>query len=243
MAFKPSSKISRTCFLCFVIANCLKFFIIIQLNYTTTKNMFKDRHEAGEILAEKLKNLNIKNGVVLAIPRGGVEVGKVLADKLNLSLDVVCPKKITPHDNPEFAIGAVMPDGTFVLDERMVSYLGLSESYLENEIKSKMQEAKRREKVFRGDKEYNLENKTVIITDDGIATGYTMKAALKWLEKQKPKDIVVAVPVLPQEALKDFKNYKLVYIDAPWYFEAVGQFYENFPQLSDEEVLKILRNN
>lgn len=205
---------------------------------------FKDRKEAGEKLAEVLKNYSDKNGIVLAIPRGGVVVGYEIAKKLNYPLDVIIPRKIGAPDNPEFALGAIGFDGEFIPNPEITESL-IDRNYLKEEIERQKEEIKRRLKIYRGSRPLpDLKNKIVILTDDGIATGSTMLAAVKSLEG-KAKKIIIAVPVAPSETyyrfLKIVDEFVCLYL--PELFFAVGQFYENFTQTPDEEVIKILKES
>lgn len=201
--------------------------------------MFKNRIEAGRRLGEKLQHLR-GNNVVLAIPRGGVIVGHEIAKKINCSLDVIVSKKLTPPDYPEFAIGAIMHDGTVYFNTNWQQYL--QENELEDEIRKKKEEVLRRLEKFRGSSKYEFKDKTIILVDDGIATGSTIFAILKWLSKQNTKKIFIAVPVLPAQTYQKIMKsvHKLEALEIPMDFSAVGQFYKEFDQVSDEEVVSIL---
>lgn len=205
---------------------------------------FQDRNEAGQLLAEKLKASRYsKNLIVLAIPRGGVVVGKELAEILGCPLDVIVTKKIGAPANPELAVGAIGPIGEPVVNEKLAIQVGADEKYLQSQIPKLQVEIKRREKRFRADKpSLNLKDKQVIITDDGVATGATMAAAVEIVRQQEPKRIVVAVPVIAQDTLAKIENLadEVIYLQAPRLFFAVGQFYRDFKQVSDEEVIQLL---
>jgi predicted phosphoribosyltransferase len=205
---------------------------------------FKNREEAGRKLAIKLSSLKALNPVVLAIPRGGVIVGGIVAKALNAKLDIVVPRKLRAPYNPELAIGAVMHDGTYYLNRDIVAALDVNEEYIKREIEAQRVEIERRLHLFRKSKEYNLRDKIIVLVDDGIATGATMLAAINWLKKQKPKKLVVAIPVLPAETLELLKREvdEVIFILAPFEFGAVGEFYEDFSQVEDEEVIKIINN-
>lgn len=203
--------------------------------------MIKNRVEAGRKLAEKLRVLIGKEKVlVLAIPRGGVVVGKEISEKLNCPLDVIISKKITPPKNPEYAIGSITHDGTIYYGRNWDSFT--TESNLENEIQKKKEEVKRRLEEYRGNYEYEFNEKTIILVDDGIATGNTIYALLKWLSKQQVKKIILAVPVIPANTYEDMKSLvsKIVALEIPTEFYAVGQFYHEFYQVTDSEVKAIL---
>ncbi len=209
--------------------------------------MFKNRQEAGRKLAEKMKE-NIKESseklLVLAIPRGGVVVGKELANKLKAPLDIIITKKIGAPGNPELAIGAVGPGGEEVIDEELAQRAGADENYLKSQISNLKLEIARREKEFRrGRQKLNFENKIVIITDDGVATGATMLAAIEVLRQHQPKKIIVAVPVIARDTVSKLEAQAdaVIYLEAPLMFFAVGQFYQEFPQTMDAEVKEILK--
>jgi len=206
---------------------------------------FQDRNEAGQLLAKKLKALRLpKNLIVLAIPRGGVVVGKKLAEVLDCSLDVIVTKKIGAPANPELAVGAVGPIGEPVVNEELATQVGADEKYLKSQILRLKTEIKRKEKEFRGGKPpLNLKDKQVIITDDGVATGATMVAAVEIVRQQEPKRIIVAVPVIAYDTLVKIENLadEVIYLQAPRLFFAVGQFYQDFKQVSDEEVIRLLK--
>ena len=202
--------------------------------------MIKNRIEAGKSLAKKLITFR-KNAIVLAIPRGGVVIGDEIAKELGCNLDVVISKKVTPPDSPEYAIGAITHDGTVFQGRNWEVYSRHPD--FENELTKKKQEVQRRLKNFRGSSDYELVDKIVILVDDGIATGSTVFAILNWLKKQKIKKIVLAVPVMPPEtyhAMKDFCD-EIVVLETPHDFSAVGQFYHEFLQISDDEVISILK--
>jgi putative phosphoribosyl transferase len=206
--------------------------------------MFENRAEAGKKLAAKLLKYKRKQAIVLGIPRGGVVTAFEVAKALNATLDLVISRKLGAPHEPELAIGAVAPDGSTFLDEELIRELQVSENYIEEMKKAEMQEIERRMKKYRGTSRYpNLKNKIVIIVDDGIATGATVLAAVKFLRKLNVGKIVVAVPVMPQESVDKIKAAvdELVVLETPSPFYAVGMFYKNFPQTSDEEVIKLLK--
>jgi putative phosphoribosyl transferase len=207
--------------------------------------VFNDRKEAGRMLALKLMDYSEK-GIVLAIPRGGTIVGYEVAHKLRVPLDIVAPRKIRAPNNPELAIGAVTEDGTINLDRRLVEYLGVSESYIKEEGERQRLEIKRRLRLYRGDTSFpNLKGLHVILVDDGIATGATVRAALASIRKKAPKSVVLAVPVAPPSTIRNLKSEAddIVYLSAPEPFYAIGQFYREFAQTNDEEVKRLLRLN
>ena len=207
---------------------------------------FDDRVDSGKRLASALRNFSGKKGIVLAIPRGGVVVGYVIAKTLNLPLDVIIPRKIGAPDNPELAIGAVAEDGTAILDQPLIKYLGVSQEYVIEETERQKQEIKRRFKLYRQNTSYpDLKGLDVIVVDDGIATGSTMKAALASVKNRGAASITVAVPVGPPSTIEELEKMadRVVCIYTPEFFQAIGEFYEDFNQTSDEEVISLLLEN
>lgn len=203
---------------------------------------FADRREAGEALSEALATLRDDDAVVLAIPRGGVEVAGELASRWGWPLDIVVPRKVRAPGNPELGLGAVAP-GVRVLDEAMVRTLGVSESYLEREIAEQEAEIRRREDAYRrGRDPVAVSGKTAIVVDDGVATGGTAVAALRWARAQGASRVVLAIPVAPREAVARLEREAddVVCLHSPDPFFAVGQWYVSFPQVSDEEVVRML---
>ena len=202
--------------------------------------MFADREEAGKLLSEKLAVLKDKNCLVLGIPRGGVVIGDKIASSLGCKLDVIISKKLNPPNHPEYAIGAVMPDGTIHWNQDMSQYL--EHPYFVNEINEKKNEAKRQLEEFRGTANYDLAGKTIILTDDGIATGATVFVILKWLAKNNPAKIIVASPVVPASTYEQLKKMSdVVALLIPTTFYAVSEFYQKFNQVSEKEVESILK--
>ena len=207
---------------------------------------FANRVDAGKRLTSELRNLIGKNAIVLAIPRGGVVVGYEIAKALNLPLDVIIPRKIGAPDNPELAIGAMTEDGSIILDKNLVSYLGVSQDYIGEASEQQKNEILRRLKLYRGNELYpNLRGKDVIIVDDGIATGSTMKAALASVKNKGARTVIVAVPVGPPSTIDELKKQadKVVCPYTPEYFQAIGQFYVDFEQTTDEEVIQLLKQS
>ena len=200
-----------------------------------------DRLHAGRLLAEKLVTIvKDKNCLVLAIPRGGVIVGDEIARRLNFPLDVIISKKITPPDYPEYAIGAITYDGVLYYGHEWERYS--DDPRFEAEINKKKMEVKRQIEVYRGNTDYNFGDKTIILVDDGIATGATVCAILQWLLQKQVKEIILAAPVIPlvtQEIIKQF-GIKIIALETPIDFSSVGQFYRKFDQVPDQIVLSIL---
>jgi predicted phosphoribosyltransferase len=203
--------------------------------------MFTDRRDAGIQLASALSGYEGKPGVVvIGIPRGGVVVASEVAKSLKAPLEVVIIKKLGYPGNPELALGAASPDA-FYLNEDLASTV--PKSYIDEEVKAKQLEARERVSMLRGShKPIDIEGKVAIVVDDGIATGASMMMAIKVLRNMKPASIVVAVPVAPPDSVRELKQVadEVVAVLQPRDFFAIGQFYVNFTQVSDEETKKIL---
>jgi putative phosphoribosyl transferase len=250
----------------------------LPFNPFPTSPLFHNRKDAGEQLAieieqwlaqeqartgEQISNEYI---AVLAIPRGGVIIGDVIADRLHADLDIIVSRKIGAPDNPELAIGAVMPDGSFYANERIIMTLEVGEDYIRRQIEIQRKEIARRLLEYRGSAEYDykLKDKIVILVDDGIATGATILSAAKWLKKQQQcKVIITAVPVAPHPPPRSFylpssdspsENNndsvveilericdKVIVLHFPQSFQSIGQFYAEFSQVTDEDVKAIMR--
>jgi len=203
--------------------------------------IFKDRVDAAQRLAKKLEWIKKENPVILAIPRGGVVTGDVIAKTLGLSLDILVSRKVGAPYNPELAIGAVAHDGSFFPNSELINELGIPKNYLDVKIAEQMEEIKQRLVKFRGRTDYDLKNKTVVLVDDGIATGATVFVALQWITKQKPKKIIVAIPIGPRDTIERLsKIAEVVVLDAPEFFGAVGEFYQSFDQVEDYQVAEIM---
>ncbi len=204
--------------------------------------MFQNREDAARKLAKKLEWLKKEDPIILAVPRGGVVTGNVIASEFGAKLDIVVPRKVGAPDNEELAIGAVMQDGSYFPNERITIMLNVPQDYIDREIAIQMKEIDRRLVRFRGTKEYNLGGKTVVLVDDGIATGATMFVAAIWVRKQKPKQLIIAIPVGPQDTVEQLKQVadKVIVLHSPLYFNAVGEFYEEFDQVDDYEVQEIM---
>ncbi len=199
--------------------------------------------EAGKRLAEALLSHRGEDGVVLAIPRGGVVVGREVALALGFDLDVVVPRKLGAPHNPELAIGAVGPDGSVYTDEHLVSVLGVSSEYIKGRVEAELAEARRREAVYRrGRPPVPIEGRVVVVVDDGMATGSTATAALRAVRGRGAARVVLAVPVAPPESLRRMalEADEVVCLLTPEPFYAVGEWYEEFSQLSDEDVVRAL---
>lgn len=204
--------------------------------------IFADRVEAGERLAVALARYKGADAVVLAIPRGGVIVGEAVARALGLPLDVVVPRKIGAPGNPELGLGAIAP-GVRVLDEWLIERLGVTEEYLEREIEAEEREIERRERVYRaGRPPVDVAGKVAIVVDDGVATGGTAIAALRWARAQGAARVVLAVPVAPPGSVPKLAREadEVVVLETPEPFFAVGEWYRRFDQTTDEEVIAAL---
>lgn len=208
--------------------------------------MFEDRADAGRRLADRLAADSFPDGLVLAVPRGGVVVAAPVAERLGLPLDVIIPRKIGAPQNPELAIGAVTEDGTVIWDRMLTAQIGLDEADLAPLVGKGMAEIKRRSAAYRGGRaRADFAGRTVVLVDDGIATGSTILAALRSIRKGKPRAIVLAVPVAPPDTLERLSREvdRVVCLESPVAFYAVGQFYRDFTQTTDAEVVDLLRRS
>lgn len=207
--------------------------------------LFKDRLQAGGELAKLLEKYRGEDVIVLGIPRGGVPIGYPIAKALKAPLDVIIPRKLPVPWSPEVGFGAVTNTGEVVLNTDFVRELGLSDKEVKEISDKVFEEVKRRMKAYRGNKPTaNLREKTVIIADDGLATGYTMIAAVKAVRKQGPKRVIVAVPVSPKDAADDVRKYSdevVTLWEKPTFNFAVANFYDDFHNMRDEEVIQLLK--
>lgn len=205
--------------------------------------MFTNREEAGKLLANELMNYKDNNDVViLAIPRGGVPIGYELTKKLNVPLDVVLSKKIGHPFNKEYAIGAVTSKSIILSDAASE----VSKLYIDDETQQIRDLLKQRHESYHGDNEpVELNNKIVILVDDGVATGNTLISCVQLIALENPSKIIVALPVAPPSALKRIKEMsevnEAICLSTPMNFQAVGQFYEEFSQVNDKEVIVLLK--
>jgi putative phosphoribosyl transferase len=206
---------------------------------------FRDRREAGRLLAERLPAYGGRDDViVLALPRGGVPVGYEVARTLGAPLDVYVVRKLGVPGHEELALGAVASGGARVLNEDVVTALGLREDQIERIAQRELEEVERREREYRGDRPpLAPQGKVVILVDDGLATGATMRAAALAVRRLGPKSIVVAVPVAADQTCSEFRGDvdEIVCAFTPAPFYAVGLWYEDFEQTSDEEVRELLQ--
>lgn len=208
---------------------------------------FIDRFEAGAILAKYLKDFaNKPNVIILALPRGGVPVAYEIANALSAPLEVFIVRKLGLPGHEELAMGAIASGGTVFFNEPLMTQLNLDRSSIQHVLEKEREELQRRENLYRGSNSFpNLKGKIVILVDDGIATGATMMAAIEALRIQKPKSIVIAVPVAAYSTCEEMAPLvdKIVCPLKPIDFYAVGLWYENFPQTSDNEVIELLKKS
>ncbi len=208
--------------------------------------LFRDRIEAGKKLGAALRDLRDSDAIVLGIPRGGVVVASEVAEALQAPLDVIVTRKISPPGEPEYALGAVTQEGEVIVDRQAAESLGAGREYLEAEIARKREEVKERTRKFRGDQPFpSLVGKVVVVVDDGIATGSSVGAAVMSLKKRKAKEVVVAVPVAPSDAVETLTDdgNRVVCLETPGPFFSIGEFYSDFGQVDDEEVRRILERH
>lgn len=204
---------------------------------------FNDRSEAGRLLVRELTTMDLAGVVVLGIPRGGLEVAQEIAAVLGAPLDVVLTRKLAAPQNPELAIASVNEHGEVFRKESLIRYLKVSDNYLERERKLQLEIIKQRASLIRHIlPRISLAGRTVILTDDGVATGATMQAAVWSVLAEKPTKLIVALPVAPRGVLayiaQDADN--LLCLAVPPEFISVSQFYQQFPQLSNEEMMSII---
>lgn len=207
--------------------------------------MFADRTDAGRRLAETLSGLRIEKPVVLALPRGGVPVAFEVARALKAPLDVVLVRKIGAPHQPELAIAAVV-DGSrpeTVFNREVIDALGVDESYIERERQRQLAEIERRRAIYVANRPRPpIAGHTVILVDDGIATGATIRAALHAIRRAHPRRVVLAIPVAPRDTVEDLKDEadEVICLSTPDFFMAIGAHYRDFTQTTDEEVVELL---
>lgn len=205
-------------------------------------NQLKDRRDAGQRLAKKLHGYKGRNDVVvLGLPRGGVPVAYEIARELDAPLDVFVVRKLGTPGQPELAMGAIASGGIRILNEKIIQSLNIPQTAINDVVEREDRELKRREQTFRGDRDpVPLEDKVVILVDDGLATGASMKAAIEAVHASSPKKLMVAVGTAPRETLREFKGREdvddVVCLVSPAMFYGVGGSYENFAQTTDDEV-------
>lgn len=206
--------------------------------------LFKDRSDAGNQLVPLLRSYKGKeNVIVLGLARGGVVTANEIAKALQLPLGVVVVRKVGAPGNEELALGAVTEKGEGIFNDHLISLLGVSPDYLKRQVEIEKQKAKARLELYLGERPApNLKGKTVILVDDGIATGASMRVAIQSVRNQGAKKIILAVPVAAPDALKKIEKEvdEVVCLLSPAYFEAVGSFYKKFEQTTDEEIINLL---
>jgi predicted phosphoribosyltransferase len=205
---------------------------------------FRDRRDAGEHLARELTALSLDRAVVLAIPRGGVLVADAIVRARGWPLDVAIPRKLRAPQNPELAFGAVTGDGTVYIDASLAKALRVGDAYLRDEIGTQIGEIERRRAAYRGTRpEPDVRGGTAVVVDDGVATGATVIATVRMLRHALAREVLVAVPVAAPDAVRRLEREadRVVCMLRPPTFSAVGEFYEDFRQTSDEEVIETLR--
>ena len=209
---------------------------------------FKDRLAAGKVLSSTLCTYkNDRGGVtVIGIARGGVIVADPIADKLNADLDIIVPRKLRSTDNSDNAIGAIMLDGSLYLDSSTLQSHdhNISNEYIEMEKSEQKKEMERKLGIYRPySREYEITDRTVILVDDGIATGATMITAARWIRKEEPKQLIIASPVAPKRAIESLKNEvdQVEIIRKPSDLKAVEQFYQEFASVSDHQILRVAK--
>jgi len=210
----------------------------------TSLAMFTDRADAGRQLAELLAEHGVAPDVVLAVPRGGLPVGRAVADALGAPLDIVAARKIGAPSNPELAVGAVASDGTRWLNEGLLDRLGVDETYVERETEREHGNAREKIERYRGDRvPPDLAGRTVLVVDDGIATGATTTACIRQVRGAGGERVVLGVPVAPPDTVERLLREadEVLAVETPPHFGAVGQFYRRFDQVSDEDAAAYLR--
>jgi putative phosphoribosyl transferase len=205
--------------------------------------IFKNREEAGQKLAEALKEYkNRKDAIVLGLARGGVVIAAEIGNRLGIFFDLIMTRKIGAPMNPELAIGAITETGKGYFNEKLIRALRISSNYIDQTVKEEKEKALKHLTIYRH-KAPSIRGKSVIIADDGIATGATMMAAVLSVQEEKPKEIIIAVPVASSESLNFLDPFvdKIICLFAPYEFMSVSQFYESFPQTQDTEIIDLLK--
>ncbi|MGI5920348.1 MAG: phosphoribosyltransferase [Syntrophomonadaceae bacterium] len=206
--------------------------------------LFANRREAGELLTVELKKRNIKFDVILAVPRGGVIIADAIAAGFNCEMDVIIAKKIGSPDLPEYAVGAVAPDGEVLIHDKIHRLETINENQLQRMAAAVQKEINYRLNLYRSYKSpVNITHRKVLVVDDGIASGFTMRAAVKYLRRQKVSEIIMAVPVTSYQAYKSLSQEvdEIIVLVIPDQFLAVGPFYRDFSPVEDRDVVRILQ--
>jgi predicted phosphoribosyltransferase len=245
-----------------IVAGVLSVFAIINFAILKLQLKFKDRESAGNMLAEILKSRLKKNTIqrdvvdkkerqkdiiVLGIARGGVIIADVIARKLSADFDIVIARRVRDPENREQAIGAVMGDGnTIYINPKRVNELQISKEYIEKETSEQIEEVERKTEMYRkAGRKYKITSRIVILVDDGAATGATIIAASRWVRKQEPKHLIIALPVAPRQTVnllkKEADAIEVITSPSLSHFRFVEQFYQNFDPVTDERVIEILQ--
>jgi predicted phosphoribosyltransferase len=245
-----------------IVAGVLGVFAIINFAILKLQLKFKDRESAGNMLAEILKSRLKKNTIqrdvvdkkerqkdiiVLGIARGGVIIADVIARKLSADFDIVIARRVRDPENREQAIGAVMGDGnTIYINPKRVNELQISKEYIEKETSEQIEEVERKTEMYRkAGRKYKITSRIVILVDDGAATGATIIAASRWVRKQEPKHLIIALPVAPRQTVnllkKEADAIEVITSPSLSHFRFVEQFYQNFDPVTDEQVIEILQ--
>jgi putative phosphoribosyl transferase len=207
---------------------------------------FSNRIQAGQMLAKHLQAYsNNKDVLVLALPRGGVPVGFEIAKQLNATLDVCIVRKLGVPGHKELAMGAIASENTIVFNQDIIDTLGIDREKITEVVNQELRELRRRNQIYRGDKPaIDVKNKTVILVDDGIATGATMRAALTIIHQQQPAKIIIAVPVAALSTCEQLRLQvdEVICLQRPEIMSAIGLWYEDFSQTTDNEVRALLEN-
>ncbi|GFE70124.1 phosphoribosyltransferase [Chroococcus sp. FPU101] len=208
------------------------------------KFLLKNRKEAGQLLGSKLiKYANSSNSLILALPRGGVPVAFQIAQKLNLPLDICLVRKLGVPQRQELAMGAISTNNVMVINQSVVASMEISEEAISKVVQSEKQELQRRELLYKGHRPaLVIKDQTIILVDDGAATGATLQAAIGAIKQQCPKVIIVAIPIISEEAIKTLQSAvdQLVYLFSPSPLQSISLWYENFEQTTDQEVCELL---
>lgn len=210
------------------------------------KQIFTNRQNAGLLLATQINLLpkaDLKNAVVLALPRGGVPVASEVSKRLGIPFDVLIVRKIGHPFHPEYGIGAVAEDGTFWMDPEALGLSKITQDQIQNSIEREKQEIARRLEIYRNDRKViSVKGKTVILVDDGLATGVTARVAIDYVKKNGAAKIILAIPICSGVTARRLREEidQVICLNEPTYFQSVGDFYHDFIQLSDEEVVELL---
>ncbi len=206
---------------------------------------FRDRKAAGKALAQRLAGMNLADPVVLALPRGGVPVGAEIAETLQAPLDLVLVRKIGVPYQPELAAAAVVDggDAEIVVNDEVMRLAGITDEYIQAEAKTELLEIERRRHIYlEGRPRVPIENRTLILVDDGIATGASIRAAIAALRRKNPKKLIVAVPVAPLDTVAKLGSSvdEVICLETPDPFYAIGMHYDDFHQVPDDEVIELM---